>query len=142
MILSSQIPPDGPQQAAASCQCNSLYLELKRDIGTMKTNQPLDKLKEENSALRAELLSLQKQCDIVRNQQHLRHLRIKRRRSKQRRQTIAIRPTLRSIRTRNYLSQRRPSSSATQVKECTWMEAREGSWTSGCSQIVCGGHNK
>lgn len=65
MILSSQIPPDGPQQAAASCPCYSLYLELKRDIGTMKTNQSLDKLKAENSALRAELFSLQKQCDIV-----------------------------------------------------------------------------
>ena len=31
----------------------------------MKTNQPLDKLKEENSAFGAELLSLKKQCHIV-----------------------------------------------------------------------------
>lgn len=63
--IKPQIPPDGPQKAAASGQCYSLYLELKRDIGTMKTSQPLDKLNEENSALRAELWSLKKQCDIV-----------------------------------------------------------------------------
>lgn len=31
----------------------------------MKTNQPLDKLKEENSAFGAELLSLKKQCHII-----------------------------------------------------------------------------
>ena len=31
----------------------------------MKTNQPLDKLKEENSAFEAKLLSLKKQCHIV-----------------------------------------------------------------------------
>lgn len=31
----------------------------------MKTNQPLDKLKEENSAFGAELLSLKKQYNIV-----------------------------------------------------------------------------
>lgn len=31
----------------------------------MKTNQPLDKLKEENSAFGAELLSQKKQCHIV-----------------------------------------------------------------------------
>lgn len=57
-LVDDSIKPDPTDlNKAASCQCYSLYLELKRDIGTMKTNQPLDKLKEENSALRAELVS-------------------------------------------------------------------------------------
>ena len=64
--MNDSIKPDSSDlNKSASCQCYSLYLELKRDIDIMKTNQPLDKLKEENSALRAVLLSLKKQCDIV-----------------------------------------------------------------------------
>ena len=70
LVNDDSMKPDSTElNKPASCQCYSLYLELKRDIDAMKTNQPLDKLKEENSALRAELLSLKKQCDIVREQQ-------------------------------------------------------------------------